>query len=115
MILELLKWSDAPHFFVQIFKYLPEHFVEKFMQFNQRYLDKSSVKIDRQLLITVLSEGFEKLMLQYNKLEPEFESRLLDAELADHFEVLKLLLHSDFPSDRKNGEVYDINDMTCLC
>jgi len=56
---------------------------------------------------------FEKLALQYNKLEPEFDSNLLKLLVSDDPNVVQhcvdslyMLLHSEIPANNKNGELW---------
>eukprot|EP01114_Cavostelium_apophysatum_P019502 TRINITY_DN6307_c0_g1_i1.p1 TRINITY_DN6307_c0_g1~~TRINITY_DN6307_c0_g1_i1.p1 ORF type:complete len:1068 (+),score=320.30 TRINITY_DN6307_c0_g1_i1:58-3261(+) len=110
ILAECLRWFDMPQFLFQIFKLVPDKFVEKIVGFMQKHFDGLSGKVDKQLIVTILYEGFEKLALQHNKLEQEFELRLWkmlkDGEIGDNIDTLNALLTSDIASNRKNGELW---------
>ena len=118
-ILEILKWVEASQYCVQLFKVFPSNWIDQFLNFIQQAFPQVTAKLDRTMSF-IIAEAFSKLAMFYNRLEPEFEQRLnvmkhpeTDQKDKTHhgypshidMEALNALLHSNVPSNKKNGEV----------
>lgn len=114
LIFDLLSYSDSSIYLTQIFKYLPENFIEKFSLFlyvdllvKEKILMEKQDVLDQQCIILFSMEIY-KIASHYLKLENEFIVRchgfFNDDNTQEHLKVLKYLLSSKDESERRSGE-----------
>eukprot|EP01080_Neovahlkampfia_damariscottae_P008237 gene8237-62_t len=109
-LLNLLFSSDAQLYIDQIFKFLPEKFIEKFSKFLSIELvlkEKIADSLDQQTIVNFVFELYN-LSSKYLMMENEINSRCIEflheTNTNEHFSVLKYLIYSNDPLERKNGE-----------
>lgn len=117
IVFELLRRIEAPWYLAQIFKFLPDKFVEVFVKFlffdlllKDPSLSPIKQKVDRSFMVAFMYE-LEKLSANFLKMKPEFETRSTDMMKTkenqdENLKTLRALLTSDNESERRNGEAW---------
>lgn len=117
IVFELLRRIEAPWYLAQIFKFLPDKFVEVFVKFlffdlllKDPSLSHIKQKVDRSFMVAFMYE-LAQLSANFLKMKPEFETRSTDMMKTkenqdENLKTLRALLTSDNESERRNGEAW---------
>ena len=121
-LLNLIFSSDTQLYIDQIFKFLPGNFIQKFSKFLSIELvlkEKVSDSLDQQTIVNFVFELYNVsskylsvsnffFFLTFLKMENEINSRCIEflneTNTNEHFSILKYLIYSNDPLEKKNGE-----------